>query len=165
MNEELKLLTEKGYFVDKEGNAFSPFTKQRIGYFSKTLPYELIGYKSGNAKVNILIHRLQAYQKYGEALFEPGIVVRHLNGNPLDNSWDNIVIGTVQDNMLDIPQEERVEHALKAARVKRKLNWEDMEQLRKDRENGDTLKVLSSRYKIAKSTVSYIVNNKTYNIE
>ena len=38
--------------------------------------------------------------KYGEEAFEADCV-RHLNDNSLDNSWDNIVIGTHMDNHLD----------------------------------------------------------------
>lgn len=32
------------------------------------------------------------------------MVVRHLNGNILDNSIANIEIGTNSDNMMDIPE-------------------------------------------------------------
>jgi hypothetical protein len=37
--------------------------------------------------------------KYGDLLYEEGTVVRHLNGDPGSNAWDNIAIGTMSDNM------------------------------------------------------------------
>lgn len=43
-----------------------------------------------------MIHRLQAYQKFGDKIYEDGIVVRYLNGDRYDNSYDNIGIGTYQ---------------------------------------------------------------------
>lgn len=42
----------------------------------------------------VLIHRMVAYEKYGNEIFHDGIKVRHKNGNPLDNCFDNILIGT-----------------------------------------------------------------------
>jgi hypothetical protein len=59
--------------------------------------------------INIAIHRLQAFQKYGDLLYEEGTVVRHLNGDPGSNAWDNIAIGTMSDNMFDIPKQIRIE--------------------------------------------------------
>lgn len=54
------------------------------------------------------IHRLVAYIKYGNAALRKGIDTRHLNGDKLDNSWDNIAIGTRSDNMQDMPKELRM---------------------------------------------------------
>lgn len=65
--------------------------------------------------INCLVHRLQAYQKYGEDIYKKGIVCRHLNGNPLDNSIDNIAIGTQSDNMMDRQQADRIAHASHAS--------------------------------------------------
>lgn len=64
---------------------------------------------------NISVHRLQAYKKFGDKLYGHGIVVRHLNGNPSDNSWDNIEIGTHSDNMYDIDPEVRLAKAKHAS--------------------------------------------------
>jgi len=50
---------------------------------------------------NVPVHRLLAYQKYGNQILEEGIVVRHLDGNSLNNLEENIVIGTQSDNMMD----------------------------------------------------------------
>ena len=52
-------------------------------------------------KVTVLVHKLQAYQKFGEAMFEFNIVVRHMNDNSLHNNWENIELGTQIENMRD----------------------------------------------------------------
>lgn len=49
----------------------------------------------------LLSHRFIAYQLYGDKMFEPGIVVRHLNDDPSDNRFENIALGTHKDNERD----------------------------------------------------------------
>lgn len=68
------------------------------------------------------LHRLVAYEKYGEAMFEPGIMVRHLDDVKTNNAWDNLVLGTNSDNQQDIPAEKRRERSLKSARSKYNKN-------------------------------------------
>jgi hypothetical protein len=46
-----------------------------------------------------------------ETSYEEGTVVRHLNGDPGSNAWDNIAIGTMSDNMFDIPKQIRIRRA------------------------------------------------------
>lgn len=65
-----------------------------------------------NTDSPIRFHRLQAFQKYGELMFAPGIQVRHLNGNKTDNRPENIAIGTAQENAMDKPAEVRRRAAL-----------------------------------------------------
>jgi hypothetical protein len=64
---------------------------------------------------NIPVHRLQAYQKFGDTIFDKNVVVRHLDGNPQNNSYENIGIGTQSENMYDIPKEKRIAHAKHAS--------------------------------------------------
>jgi hypothetical protein len=45
----------------------------------------------GSFNKHIAIHGMQAFFKYGTPLlYEEGTVVRHLNGDPGSNTWDNI---------------------------------------------------------------------------
>ncbi len=47
-------------------------------------------------------HVFVALKKYGiEAVNKPGIVVRHVNGDKLDNSPENLILGTQGDNARD----------------------------------------------------------------
>ena len=69
--------------------------------------------------LNIKVHRLVAYQKYGDKLFEEEMEVRHFDNNKLNNSEDNIRIGTHQQNMMDIPKKQR---SINAGNHSRKYN-------------------------------------------
>ena len=93
-NEIIKYLYKKGYRV--ENNKLYSFTgnelklrPDRNGYYRKTI--RIRGFNNGYP---LAIHRLVAYQKYGDRLFETGIEVRHIDGNKLNNHEYNISIGT-----------------------------------------------------------------------
>jgi hypothetical protein len=60
-----------------------------------------IYFKLAGVSINIAIHRLH-FSEVEVLLYEEGTVVRHLNGDPGSNAWDNIAIGTMSDNMFDI---------------------------------------------------------------
>lgn len=63
----------------------------------------------------IPVHKFAAFCFYGSAVFEPGIVVRHKNGNVYDVSAVNILIGSHSQNNLDKPAATR----MKAAKLAR----------------------------------------------
>ena len=152
---------DKGYRVSKSGKFLTPKGKE-IGYKdSRGYICTKITLKSGDYS-ELLAHQLQAYQKFGDRALEEGVCVRHLNSDQIDNSYENISIGTHQDNMQDKPREIRLRVAKQAASHRRKLTEEQVRCLRKDRSAGMSYKELSTKYGIAKSTVAYIVNHKTY---
>lgn len=112
-NQALLLAFNKGYTVTKEGELKNPKGKLLS-------PHITVGYKNFNIRlngvtVNVKIHRLQAYQKYGDLIFKKDIVARHKNNDSLDNSWDNILIGTHSMNMMDKPEEDRIKYAKNAS--------------------------------------------------
>jgi len=162
----LKLAYERGFRVTKEGDLISSTGRKcklklnSRGYYICNFSVRRL--KNCNRVQPLFVHRLQAYSKFGEDLFEFGIVVRHLNGNKLDNSWNNIAIGTQSDNLMDIPVEIRKSIALNAASYTRKLTEGEVISLRKDRKDGMKYKDLRCKYNLAKSTISCIVNRKTY---
>lgn len=100
----------KGYKVNEAGEILNPEGKKLKGGITNT------GYLHIKVAVgHILIHQLVAYQKYGdEYLYDERLVVRHLDGSPLNNSIENISIGTQKENMLDVPKEIRINKAKKA---------------------------------------------------
>ncbi len=108
-----------GYRVNKKGDLIglkgNPVGSLSNGYYK-------IKIRIKDGYINCLTHRLQAYQKYGEDIYKKGIVCRHLNGNPLDNSIDNIAIGTQSDNMMDRKKEDRIAHAKLASSYNQKHN-------------------------------------------
>lgn len=46
-------------------------------------------------------HRLVALKIYGPAAAAPGIVIRHLDGNRMNNTPDNLALGSQGDNVMD----------------------------------------------------------------
>lgn len=92
-------VTEDWRMVSYTWKELSPY-KDRWGY-----------YKFSYWKIRLWVHRLQAYQKFWEDLFEEWIVARHLDWNSINNSRDNIAIGSQSDNMFDVPRHKRVQHA------------------------------------------------------
>lgn len=115
---------------------------------------------------NIKASRLQAYQKFGDTMFKDGIVVRHLNGDSLMDTKENIVIGTESDNRMDIPQNIRQQMAQKAASKTKRFSDDQIREIRKDREDGFKLQGLVEKYGATKGNISDIVNRKLYkNVE
>lgn len=53
------------------------------------------------------VHQLVAYEKFGDMVFDPMLEVRHLDGNILNFSRDNIDLGTRSQNYYDKPLETR----------------------------------------------------------
>lgn len=118
---------ERGYRVDKSGNTINPKGNIVKGCVVGKSKWKYRRFGIGSREKNrhplvIHVHRLQAFQKFGLAMFEEGIVVRHLNGDSLDNSFKNISIGTHSDNMQDIPKHIRLKKALHATSFVRKYN-------------------------------------------
>lgn len=111
-------------------------------------------FRYNNILYRVTVHQLQAFQKFGDKLFENGIVVRHLNGKSDDNSYDNIAIGTASDNRLDIPEHKRKEISAKA---NKKYNHKQVLDLHN---KGFSYKEIMELTGIkSKSTINYILNN------
>lgn len=83
-----------------------------------------------HSPLKIMVHRMQAYQKYGDKIFEVGFVVRHKGDDKSNNSWDNILLGSQQENCLDVPRERRVAQARRAASFCRIFTDEDVARMR-----------------------------------
>ncbi len=98
-----------GKVYNPKGNEVAFFLHRDKGNYKS---YKVSFYIDGNA-YTIRLHRFIAYQKFGDEIFEPGQVVRHLDGDSLNNDEDNIDLGTQKDNMQDIPSEKRIERAYK----------------------------------------------------
>ena len=132
-NSVIVLAYDKGYRVDILGRLVSPngvlrkcFVNNK-GYFVFTQRY---GKRRDNKMATIPVHRLAAYQKFGKAVFDKAIVVRHSNDDPKDNSLDNISIGSQQQNMLDRDPEVRKRHATHAASFKRKFTDKEEKEIK-----------------------------------
>jgi hypothetical protein len=164
-DELIKFAYSKGYDFTMEGDIIGPSGKKlklQITKNNNGVKYYRFGVKTKqNEKRNVNVHRFIAYHKFGNKIHEPGMYVRHLDNDSLNNSYDNIGIGTASDNQMDRPEEERMACSINAATKRRKFSDKEIEEIRKKHKNGSSYKTLMKEYNISsKGTISYIINNK-----
>ena len=150
-----------GIYVTKSGKLIYSNGKESMSKPNKW------GYIPFNVYINKIqhkchVHRLQAYQKFGNKLFDPNICVRHLNGDSTDNSFDNIAIGTASENMMDKSPSIRAKQARIAASHQRKFTDKEIQDIRVKKVNGKSLRELAIEYNSSKGNISDIVNRKLY---
>ena len=93
----------RGYKIDKVGTILNPKGNIVKGRILKN-GYKTFGIRIGKRIVGIYFHDYQCFFKYGYLLFMTDCV-RHLDNNKLNNTFDNIEIGTWKDNNRDNPKE------------------------------------------------------------
>lgn len=166
MNRKIKLIKffEKGYTIDINGNVFNPKGK-KLRLYTHTLKNgysrKEVAIRHKDVKFQLLVHRLQAYLKFGEIIFEEAVQVRHLDGNSLNNSWDNIEIGTCSENRLDMSDEIRKEISFKAIRQKQNNSrpYEQRCLIYEDLKNGVPYSEIMKKHNVSsKGTLSFMKN-------
>jgi len=155
----LKEAKSKGYYADEYGKIYSAKKLISLRNRDNRLNFTIRYY---GKRVTIAVHKYVAYLKYGDKIFDDGIEVRHLNGNSLDNSYENILIGTHSDNMLDIPKNVRIKKAISASSKNRKFGDDIIKNIMNDKNNGMSYSKLCEKYNTSKSTLSYLFNNAYY---
>lgn len=141
---------EIGYRVDKNGVVKNPNGTilkcglDKRGYL-KFAPFKL---------VKIFVHRFQAYAKFGEKLFEKGMVVRHLDSNKLNNSLDNIAIGTQAENLDDNPKE--IKEKIRKSNLK--YSKELVDKLIEESGRGVTYEQLKTKYGIPLGSLCFLLS-------
>lgn len=141
----------------ENGKIYS-FTGNRLNPFLSGDGYPTVSIHYASRRIKVFVHRLAAYQKFGDALFAPGIEVRHLNSDKLDFSESNIAIGTHSENMMDMPTDLRISRAKNAA----KANWKHKaprSTVFKALSTGKSYAEINELYGISKSTLSYMKNH------
>lgn len=110
---------------------------------------------------NISIHRVIAYQKYGNNLFEEGIEVRHSDSNSLNNFDNNISIGTKSENELDKDPKIRLRSSIKASNKIRRFTDAEIKAIKlyhsECKSYGKTMKKFNI---LSKGSLYYILNTK-----
>lgn len=149
------IASQRGYEVTEDG-VF-------CGVRNNILKHKNKGYLCVSISVNgknksLYAHRLQAYQKYGEDIYQQGICVRHLNGDKSDNSFDNIAIGTNRDNVMDRTKSERKRIANLAARQTIKYNKDEVVQYYNNCNR--SRKKTIEHFGMSQSGLHYILNDR-----
>jgi hypothetical protein len=146
---------ERGYRVTEKGIFLNPSKKEIGSINSNGYVYTTIRISGKNTKLKS--HRLQAYQKHGDKIFEDDIVVRHVNNIKSDNSSKNIKIGTQSDNMLDIPKELRLVKSIHASSFMKKY---DKNEIQNFHSINKSYKETMEKFNISsKGTLNYILRN------
>lgn len=150
---------EKGYRV-VAGEVISPYKSEPLKPWPDERGYMVFAIRDSRNKItNIHIHRMVAYQKYGNALFEVGIETRHLDNDYLNNFEDNIAIGTHTENMQDIPKDLRLKKAIHTSKHIRKFTDDEVAQIRKFHKG--SYKETMDRFNItSKGTLHHILTHK-----
>ena len=152
---------EKEYHISKEGKIYNDQGVELKGWSDGGYLRIGLRIKDYNIPKSAKVHILQAYQKFGDKIFEEGIVVRHLNGNSLDNSWDNILIGSYSDNRLDMEKNLRSELSTNASRKMQDniRSYEERCLIYEDLKNGIPYTEIMSKHNISsKGTLSFMKN-------
>ena len=162
------LAKEKGYSCDKKGNAIgpkgnilvSPTKEARNGRQGFTIRTDLL---TGKRSTSVIpLHRWIAFCKFGNRIFDEALVVRHLDGNVRNNSWNNLDLGSQSDNMMDRPEAARILHAKRAASFVRKFTDQEELEIRKHHSEVRSYKHTMEKFGIGnKATLHYILKKST----
>ena len=89
----------EGYFVSRDGSVYSSKTKRELRPYLSRKGYKCVDLCVCGKRFKTRVHQLVAWTFLGEQRI--GSVIRHLDGNPLNNSVSNLAYGTQSDNEQD----------------------------------------------------------------
>lgn len=122
----IKTAYRKGYRVNARGQVIGPKGKRKLrlktsnrkhaGYLYFTVS---VGHNLHRQVVSVQVHRLAAYQRFGDAVFKRGVEVLHRGRSALDNRPSMLALGTREDNERDKPKHVRTRAAKRAWRTKK----------------------------------------------
>lgn len=165
---------KRGYSVTEDGTVLGPRGELKLQLYGKQ-KYPTFSSNWGGRVFGIPAHLFAAYVFYGDEAFS-GLVVRHLDGNTLNLSRENIKLGTYSQNEFDKDPEVRVRSA-KLARAAQgpssfaaKMDESGIQEVRefymelggKKAPNGATSK-LAAKFGVSKTVLLNIKNGVNYN--
>jgi len=149
-------LYKKGYRIIG-GECITPKGKVLTGSIKwHPVPYKQVYIKMEGRSRSVFYHALLAYQLYGDEYFKEGIVARHKDGNSLNNKDDNIILGTMKDNTMDIPTKRRKKRIEQGIDTKKMLE-ENINAIKQDYLNGMVAKELYKKYNTCLNTMYIII--------
>jgi hypothetical protein len=148
----------KGYKVTKSGEVISP-NDINLSLFNDSRGY--LNFKicmNCGKKKNVPVHRFQAYMKFGSSIFDAE-VVRHLDGNCKNNSWDNLELGTHKENSADRCPKEVKGFSIAASNKIRRFSDSEMSNIKEFYKTNKSYKKTMEKFGIStKSTMHRILN-------
>ena len=144
-------ITENGEVIGAAGFILKKMKSSR-GYYRFNIKIP-----KTQKSVPVLYHRLQAFQKFGEIIYDSGIIVRHLNNIKEDNSFNNIAVGTIRDNFYDIPEQVRINRNIVSGFFHKKHDHKKIKEFYIKSNNSYALTMKEFNI-TSKGTLHYIVN-------
>lgn len=118
---------------------------------------------------SVPVHKVIAYAIWKEEAFKPGICVRHLDSNTLNNTKENLRLGTHSDNEQDKSPKTK-SNASKLARKAQgkfglaiKLTKSDRKEIKHLYYNGNSVPRLAKRFNVCRTTIYNCLRVVTYN--
>lgn len=172
MRKAISIALEKGYKMADDGVLIGmkgkPLKvrlrgKQRYPTFSVN-----VGDLTPSTVYGVPVHKFAAYWYYGEDSYVEGLVVRHLDGDTLNVSKENLVMGTHSENNLDKCPKVRRNAAIKARAsqgsrpLNAKLTADQVRIIRERYANGESGYSISEDYGISGVTVYELIKRRKY---
>lgn len=148
--------THPGYYASNLGRIWSSHSKPSRVLKQRETPYGymLVRFVDGNQWVHRMV--LEAFA--GER--PDGFITRHLDGNKLNNSIENLCWGTHLENSRDMVRHGTV--MVGESNHAAKITEEDVRVIRRDRSRGVKLRSLELRYGLTRRSVLNIIQGKTW---
>jgi hypothetical protein len=163
---EALLIAASKYTVSEHNELRGPKGPMKMCCNRHGYPHVSIRSRTKDILQKVPVHRIVAYQKFGEALFEAGIQVRHLDGDKTNMRPTNIAIGTQMDNYLDMSEERRarlIMAAHRAGQARRSFTRDEVRQIRAEYDSsGIGFNTLARKWNCAKSTMRMICLRLSY---
>jgi hypothetical protein len=118
------------------------------------------GYLKNTRTTSIKAHRLSYELHYGE--IPDGLQVCHTCDNPACVNPKHLFLGTIADNMADRDKKGRQYDRRGIKNGRAKLSLENVEEIRKLRNEGWTQQSLADRFNISQNAISKVTRYKTY---
>jgi hypothetical protein len=164
---------ERGYRATDDGKILNPAGRVLNIRLRGNQKYPTISFRCGteitrSGMYGIPAHRFAAYCFFGEAMFAPGIVVRHLDGTRTNFARSNLALGTHSDNVRDIDPviRSRVGRQARAAQGYRAKNAmfsdEQVRGIRRRVQGGERMSDVAKELGVTRQCVYLIVRRRAY---
>jgi hypothetical protein len=152
-NDAVRAAHARGYVVTETGAVISGKGKRLRLRMSGDPPYPTFSLNMGGQTMPLPVHRLAAFQKFGERAFDPNLMVRHKNGVHRDSFPSNLLLGTAHDNAMDQPAAVRAARAQRARAARMKFRApETLARMRALRAEGRLLREIAAEFGCCEST-------------
>ena len=121
--------------------------------------YLSFSYRKDGKTTRLEVHRCVAKVFHGDRSSE-GLQVRHYDGNKLNNSRENLIWGTAQEDAND-----KIRHGTSGkgeTNVKAKLKEEDIYKIRELRSAGTTLQKIADIFGVHNTQIARILSGKSW---